>query len=145
MMRPQDIQMNSPEFEARVLPLIEEDLKKMPCLWWTERDADNAWDMLVGMWPDNEPGLGLWDQIEDLIQAWISGLLETQPLDDLRQYWEENADHDEGYYENRQEVEELGAAPWFPPLEVLCDEIARKLWSHVLSRVECEGDRRFWE
>lgn len=134
--------MTSNEFKNRVLPLIEEHLKTMPCLWQTESNARNTWDMLVDMWPEDEPGMGIWDHIQDLVVGWIALLLEKQPLEDIRDYWDENADHNDFYYENRDVVEETGCAPWFPPLEEMCGDIARDLWGDVLSRVEDEGDRR---
>lgn len=134
--------MTSKEFKNHVLPLIEADLKTMPCLWQTESDAQNTWDILVDMWPEDEPGIGIWVHIQDLVVGWIARLLEKQPLNDIREYWEENADHDDFFYENRAEVEEIGSAPWFPPVEEMCGDIARDLWDDVLSRVEHEGDRR---
>ncbi len=134
--------MTSREFKARVLPLIEEELKRMPCMWQTENNANNAWDMLIEMWPDDEPGMGLWDRIRDVILAWICGVLEEQPNDDIKEYWEENADHDDFYYDNREQVDEHGAAAWFPPHREMCEDITEEFWDDVLTRAEHEGDRR---
>jgi len=134
--------MTKSEFEARALPRIEEFLRTMPCFWQGEENCENAWDNLIEIYPDHEPGMGMWDRIQDLIRDWIAGCLEKQPVEDLREYWDERTDHDDYYYENREEVEKHGVAPSYPPLEKVCADIARELLGEILNRAESEGDRR---
>jgi hypothetical protein len=134
--------MSKSEFEDRVLPLVEEFLRTMPAFWQGEEKCENAWENLVEMWPDDEPGMGIGERIRNLIRDWIAACLEEQPVEDLKEYWDEWVDHDDDYYDNREEVEEHGGTPYYPPLEEMCFDIARELLSDVLLRAEREGDRR---
>ncbi len=137
--------MTKSEFEARVLPLIEEFLRTMPALWPIEDNCENAWDNLVEICPDHEPGMGIWDQIQAIIRDWITTPLEAQPQDDLRQYWEDRTTEGKAFDKERAEAEENGAEAFYPPDEKLCADIARVLISDVLLRAEHEGDRRLEE
>lgn len=131
--------MKPSEFEDHVLPKIEDFLRGMPCVWLLGNNTDNAWEMLVEMWPDNEPGLGLWDEIQDLIRDWIVQILEQQPLDDLREYWEGRTRAGEHFSWDRAKAEKTGEEVYYPPLEQLCQDIAEVLLYDVLRRAEREG------
>lgn len=130
------------EFEERSLALIEDFLRAMPSFWQTEAPSSNAWDNLVEIWPHHEPGMGVWDQIQELIRDWSACSLRSQPIEDLQDYWDEWVDHDDFYYDNREEAEEHGVAPYYPPLEEMCNDIALELLGDVLNRAENQGDSR---
>jgi hypothetical protein len=48
-----------PDFESSVTEMIVEELREMPSLWQGDEGSDNAWEMLVHLWPDDEPGMGV--------------------------------------------------------------------------------------
>lgn len=134
--------MSPTQFEARLLPQIEEFLRGMPSVWFTENQADNAWDMLVEMWPGNEPGLGLWDHIQDLILVWMVCVLREQPLDQLREYWETSTSPERGLDRCGDRTARTGDEPASPDLDTLCADIAQSLFGDLLDRAEEEGLRR---
>jgi len=140
--------MTSDEFEERAVPPIVAHLQEMPSLWFTANDAPNAWEMLVAIWPGEEPGLGFWEEIQSVLLGWIAICLERSIPGDLsrpaaREYWEVATWNGSDFDDARFEAEEDGAeAPAYPSDEQICQDIAEVLIGEVLRQAEAEGLRR---
>lgn len=140
--------MTRNEFEKHVVPSIVAHLREMPSIWFTENDAPDAWEMLVAIWPNGEPGLGFWDEIQSVLRGWIAIHLEKAIPEGLsraavREYWEGATRNGSDFDDARFQAEEDGSEePAYPPNEEICRDIAVVLLGEVLREAESEGIRR---
>jgi|GEM_PF-3458869 len=127
-----------PDFESTVTTLIVEKLREMPSLWQGEEEADNAWDMLVQLWSNNEPGMGVWDEIRSVVVDWAEDVVTKQPREMVQQYWEEETDQGREFFWKRKEAESLEDIVT-PVMELMSADVASRLLQEVLNFAEQEG------
>jgi len=137
--------MSNANFADKFVRLAIAELKKMPCLWFNDDEADNAWEMLVSIGPEGLPEMGVGDEILRVIVGWIDLIGQKQVPSEIQEHW---ADHtpegldfhyDKMAYEDRRDVLDL------PSLEEISRAVAAEILPSVMHVAERENYRRLEE
>ena len=127
-----------PDFESSVTEMIVEELREMPSLWQGDEGSDNAWEMLVHLWPDDEPGMGVWDEIRSVVVDWAESVVARQPRETVQEYWEEETEQGQEFRWKREEAESQDDAS-NPEMELMSADVANRLLQEVLNLAERES------
>lgn len=130
-----------PDFASSVTELIVEKLREMPSLWHDEEGADNAWEMLVHLCLDDEPGMGVSDEIRSVVVDWAEDMVTKQPRQRVQEYWEEETDQGQEFRWKREEAES-GEEIIDPGMELMSADVANRLIQEVLNLAERESLNR---
>lgn len=134
--------MSEISFLDRVQAQVLETLKKMPALWFTEENAQNAWEMLVQLSTDDEPGMGIGYEIQSVLIGWIEGVVEKQPIDEVREYWIAETYPGSRFSCSDDYLNDPDAAVNGLAMVEISRDVAQEILGSVLSQAEDESRRR---
>lgn len=94
--------------------------------------------MLVHLWPDDEPGMGVWDEIRSVVTDWAENVVARQPREKVQEYWEEETEQGQEFRWKREEADS-GEEIIDPGMELMSADVANRLLQEVLNLAERES------